>query len=182
LNYEQLKDALLKRYNLTEEGFRMKFRDGKPEGGESPEQFIVRLKNNLNRWVELAGVPNTYDALSDLFVKEQFINACPRDLKVHIQERDPKDLSELSDIADKFLLAHSRELATTYPLKNPLHRKPRKRVSSVSNAQSTATKLPRVQKMRKSLSSVLIVSALDVMESDMKLEFVHPEDQLSVVV
>jgi hypothetical protein len=80
--------------------------------GESPDQFIVRLKNNLDRWVELSGVSRTYICLSDLFVKEQFINACPRDLRVHIQERAPKDLTELAEIADKFLLAHNRELVT----------------------------------------------------------------------
>lgn len=61
--------------------------------GESPEQFIVRLKINLDRWVELSGVSRTYICLSDLFVKEQFINACPCDLTVHIQERAPKDLT-----------------------------------------------------------------------------------------
>lgn len=113
IDYDQLKESLLKRYNLTEEGFRVKFREGKPEAGESPEQFIVRLKNNLNRWIELAGVSRTYVNLADLFVKEQFINACPRDLRVHIQERAPKDLDELSEVADKFLLAHNRELAVS---------------------------------------------------------------------
>lgn len=82
--------------------------------GESPDQFIVRFeeKNNLHRWIELSGASHTYASLSDLFVKEQFINACPRDLKVHIQERAPTNLTDLSDIADKFLSAHNREFST----------------------------------------------------------------------
>ena len=34
-DYEELKKAILKRYQLTEEGFRLKFREGKPEKGET---------------------------------------------------------------------------------------------------------------------------------------------------
>ena len=49
VDYRGLKEALLKRYNLTEDGFRVRFRDSKPEDGESPEQFITRLKRYLIR-------------------------------------------------------------------------------------------------------------------------------------
>ena len=38
-----LKKAELKRYKLTEEGFRLKFRDSKPEQGETLFQFMARL-------------------------------------------------------------------------------------------------------------------------------------------
>ena len=43
-DYDRLKEALLKRYDLTEDGYRRRFRDGKPEKGESSEQFISRLE------------------------------------------------------------------------------------------------------------------------------------------
>ncbi|XP_019632372.1 PREDICTED: histone-lysine N-methyltransferase, H3 lysine-79 specific-like, partial [Branchiostoma belcheri] len=39
-DYDKVKVALLKRYNLTEDGFRNKFRQNKPDKGESPEQFL----------------------------------------------------------------------------------------------------------------------------------------------
>ena len=35
-DYEVLKDALLKRFNLTEEGFKQKFKTAKPEMNEAP--------------------------------------------------------------------------------------------------------------------------------------------------
>ncbi|CAB4030732.1 vicilin-like seed storage At2g18540 [Paramuricea clavata] len=41
--YKQLKEALLKRYELTESGFKMRFREGKPE------QFVTRLNRYLTR-------------------------------------------------------------------------------------------------------------------------------------
>ena len=43
VDYKQLKEALLKRYEMTENGFRMRLGGGKPEDGESPEQFVTRL-------------------------------------------------------------------------------------------------------------------------------------------
>ena len=35
LKYDKLKEALLKRFQLTEEGFRTKFRSSRPEVGDS---------------------------------------------------------------------------------------------------------------------------------------------------
>ena len=42
-DYEILKDALLKRCNLTEEGFKQKFKSARAEVGEANTQFIPRL-------------------------------------------------------------------------------------------------------------------------------------------
>ncbi|KAJ8046591.1 hypothetical protein HOLleu_05316 [Holothuria leucospilota] len=41
-NYEVLKSALLKSYELTEEGFRNKFNSSKPESKETASQFATR--------------------------------------------------------------------------------------------------------------------------------------------
>lgn len=43
LDYNELKKALLKRYELTEDGFKRKFRACRPECGETFCQFTVRL-------------------------------------------------------------------------------------------------------------------------------------------
>ena len=76
VDYNQLKQALLKRYDLTENGFRVRFRDGKSEDGESPEQFMTRLKHYLTRWVELSETDKKrFDGICELIVKEQFIHS-----------------------------------------------------------------------------------------------------------
>jgi len=46
-DYDKLKAALLKRYQLTADGFRKRFRSSYPKQGESPVQFITRLENYL---------------------------------------------------------------------------------------------------------------------------------------
>eukprot|EP00112_Aurelia_sp_Birch-Aquarium-sp1_P024804 Seg8.7 transcript_id=Seg8.7/GoldUCD/mRNA.D3Y31 product="hypothetical protein" protein_id=Seg8.7/GoldUCD/D3Y31 len=53
LNYDKLKETLLQRFQLTEEGFRKKFRRGKPKEGETNLQFLARIENYLKKWINL---------------------------------------------------------------------------------------------------------------------------------
>ena len=41
-DYEKVKEAILKRYQLTEEDFRTRFHESPPEVGESPGQFLYQ--------------------------------------------------------------------------------------------------------------------------------------------
>ena len=110
-DYGKLKKALLTRYNYTEDGYRKRFREATPETEETPDQFVIRLKNYLAKWLELSGSsPDNFDALVDLIVKEQFINACSEDLAMYLLERGPKDLVELTTWAQKYLIAHKEQL------------------------------------------------------------------------
>ncbi|XP_068731657.1 GRB10-interacting GYF protein 2-like isoform X2 [Montipora capricornis] len=109
-DYDRVKIALMKRYNLTEDGYRRKFRVSKPEVDESPEQFIVRLDRYLLRWLELSDTARTFDGLKDLIVKEQFIDSCPKDLAIHLRERAPETLAKIAKIADQYLEAHGKHL------------------------------------------------------------------------
>ena len=111
-DYDTLKEALLKRYELTENGFRNRFKTSKPEHGESPEQFFIRLGNYLTRWIELSGINKDYDSLCDLLIKDQFISSCPTDLAIHLKERAPSDLHELSKISEQYLMAHGKSFSS----------------------------------------------------------------------
>ena len=80
-------------------------------GKDTPDQFVISLKNYLAKWLELSGSsPANFDALVDLIVKEQFINACSEDLAMYLLERGPKDLVELTTWAQKYLKAHKEQL------------------------------------------------------------------------
>jgi len=72
-DYETLKQALLKRYALTEEGYQQKLYHSKPEQGESPQQFIVRLNSYFLRWIELAKVDQSFDGVRSLIVRERYL-------------------------------------------------------------------------------------------------------------
>ena len=116
-DYDQVKIALMKRYDLTEDGYHHKFRASKPEVDKSPDQFIVRLDRYLLRWLELSDTERTFDGLKDLIVKEQFIDS-PKDLAIHLRERAPETLAKIAKIADQYLEAHGKHLFS------PASRKP----------------------------------------------------------
>jgi len=106
-DYEILKDALLERFNLTEEGFKQKFKSATAEVGEAPTQFIARLENYLMIWIDLANVEKDFDGLMSLIVREQYLESCPVQLAIFLRERKPKDLSELASLAEQYLDAHA---------------------------------------------------------------------------
>ena len=63
-DYDRMNLALMKRYDLTEDGgYRYKFRASKSEVDESPEQFIVRLDRYLLRWLELSNTERCFEGL-----------------------------------------------------------------------------------------------------------------------
>ena len=81
-DYETLKDALLKRFNLTEEGFKQQFKSARAEFGEAPTQLIARLENYLMRWIDLANVEKDFDGLMSPIVREQYLKSCPVQLAI----------------------------------------------------------------------------------------------------
>ena len=106
-DYDKLSDALLKRYQLTEEGFRQQFRSSKQETGETAGQFVVRLSNYLSRWMELGKVPENYEGLRDLILREQFLSVSNRNLVLFLKERKIKSVNELVELAEQYHEAHS---------------------------------------------------------------------------
>ena len=75
--------------------------------------------------MKLAEAPEIYEALRDLFVKEQFLDSSPADLSTYLQERRLADLEEVARSAELFLTARKRQLSdrarqgTTYEQNKP---------------------------------------------------------------
>lgn len=104
-DFAKLKSTLLQRFRYTEEGYRIKFREAKPENGETGRQFAGRLLRYFDYCEELAKIERTYDALKDRVVWEQFLRRCDQKLAVFLKERGFKDLSNLAATEDHYLEA-----------------------------------------------------------------------------
>ena len=59
----------------------------------------------------LAGA-NDVENITEIMVREQFFASCPKDLVIHLKESSPTSLDELSELADRYLVAHARKLST----------------------------------------------------------------------
>jgi len=97
---------LLKRYALTDEGYKHRFYEAKADKGESPQQFITRLNSYLLRWIELAGVVKTFDGLLSLVVRERYLATCSKPLELFLRERAVIGLEEMAKLAEQYEDAH----------------------------------------------------------------------------
>ena len=104
-DYEKLKVALLKRYDLSEEGFRNKFSNSRIDG-ETPSQFMDRLQNYLERWIEFSEIELTYDGIIDLLIREQFLSTCNKSLSVFLKERTQKCVKDMAFYAEQYIDGH----------------------------------------------------------------------------
>ncbi|XP_066990457.1 uncharacterized protein [Macrobrachium rosenbergii] len=106
LDYNKVSESLMKRFDCTEEGFRVKFRSVKPQKNELVEQFVSRLRHLLKRWIEMSKCEMTCEGLTDLFLMEQFLQSCGRQLRVHLRERLPLSLNKVIELAESYVQAH----------------------------------------------------------------------------
>ena len=105
-NFEELKKAILKRYQLTAEGFRTKFRSYNPEREGTAKQIGARLKRYLTRWINLSGIAKNFENVIDLCLQEQFINKCSPELALFVKEREPDSFDSAIKIADSCISRH----------------------------------------------------------------------------
>ena len=139
LNYDKLKVALLKRYELTEEGFKRKYKKCRPENGETFQQLTTRMKSYFTRWIDMASIEKSYEGLQDLILREQLTFICNRDLELFLREREPKSLELASKLADQYKEARYVDIVSlTY--KN--NERSRSRSNSESRSRSPIGKGP----------------------------------------
>lgn len=102
MKYDELKSALLKRFELTEEGFKKRYRSFRPDKGETYGQFVVRLQSYLQRLVDMSNIQKTYEGLFDLMVRDQLLHICNRQLSLFLLQRTPKSAAEMTKFADQY--------------------------------------------------------------------------------
>ena len=141
LNYDKLKVTLLKRYELTEEGFKRKYKKCRPENGETFQQFTTRMKSYFTRWIDMASIEKSYEGLQDLILREQLTFICNRDLELFLREREPKSLEQASKLADQYKEARYVDIVSlTY--KNNERSRSRSNSESRSRSRSPTSRGP----------------------------------------
>ena len=104
-NYEDVKRAILQRYDISEETYRKRFRTTKKAEGEAYLELATKLRDLLEKWT--AGC-TTMEALKEKIVVEQLMEGMPRDLRIWLGDRKPTTGEEAGRLADSYV--HSRQL------------------------------------------------------------------------
>lgn len=141
--YDVVKAALLDRFEYTEEGFRIRFRTSRPQRGERVSQFVTRLRNLLERWIELAGCEGSVQGIKDFFIKEQLMNCCNKGLMTYLREKYPLSLEAMIGFAEPYVEAHGGFQANSSLNK---HGGEKQEVSEILQTQSS-NKTPEKQKV-----------------------------------
>ena len=75
--YANLKDAILRRYDINEESYRQRFRSAVPKPGETNRELRARLGDLAEKWMQKC---KTMEEVRDLVVLEQLVNALPEEI------------------------------------------------------------------------------------------------------
>ena len=101
-DYEQIREALLNNFNLTERQFKRKFRESRPEKSETFRQFSSRMASYLERWLAMAKVEKTFEAVCDFLARDQFLEIANQDMYVFLKPKSFKTLGDMASDADLF--------------------------------------------------------------------------------
>lgn len=110
LDYDKLKNAVLKAYELVPEAYRQKFRSHVKVAGQTYVEY-AREKNVLfDRWCSSSRVANL-EQLRELMLIEDFKNSLPDKIVVYLNEKKVCTLAEAAVCADEFTLTHKNLFA-----------------------------------------------------------------------
>lgn len=86
-DYNKVKAALLKKFRLSAEAFRRRFRDAQKKTGETFQEFAFNMKADLVEWLKGEGVYEDRNKLVDLICLEQFYGCLDEEMRLWIQDR-----------------------------------------------------------------------------------------------
>ena len=100
--YKKVKKAILRRYDISEESYRQRFRNERKKGGEAYGDLAVRLQDLARKW--LVGCGSVEEVVEKLVV-EQLMATMPGELRVWVAERKPGKGEEAGRLADDYVQA-----------------------------------------------------------------------------
>ena len=65
----------------------------------------------LKKWMMLYWTVDSAEAIKSMFIKEQFLRVCPRNLATHLREKVLGSLDELVAASVRFLDAHNKRFS-----------------------------------------------------------------------
>uniref|UniRef100_A0A669EG75 Gypsy retrotransposon integrase-like protein 1 n=1 Tax=Oreochromis niloticus TaxID=8128 RepID=A0A669EG75_ORENI len=109
MDYVKVKKAVLEKFEICAETYRLRFRSTTLGEGETPKELRTRLKELYDKWI----VPKekSKDEIGDVIVLEQFLRVLNPELRTWIKEHNPTTSKQAAELADAFLAARR-------PLKN----------------------------------------------------------------
>ena len=103
--YQSVKEAILKRYDIHEETYRQRFRKAVKKDEESYAELGVRLTDMFNKWTGADKETRTKKEICEVIIMEQLTECMPTGLRIWLKERKPKTIEQVGELADDYISA-----------------------------------------------------------------------------
>lgn len=116
LDYDQVKSAVRRAYELVPEAYRQKFRRLKKRDGQTFCEFGIKKEALFDRWCQSTAVHN-FEEQRDLILLEEFKNCLPDKICTYINEQKVKTVAEAAILAEEYVLTHRDSERSMPPFK-----------------------------------------------------------------
>lgn len=106
LDYDMLKESILRAYELVPEAYRQRFRSHKKLSGQTFVEFAREKGVLFDKWCTSSDVKGDFESLRQLMLLEDFKNALPDKVVVFLNEQKVTSLQKAAILADEFVLTH----------------------------------------------------------------------------
>ena len=112
--YDEVRKAILKAYELVPELYRQRFRDSRKQDGQTYVAFAREEEVLFDRWCTAKQVDNYYHKLRQLLLVEEFKKCLQSDVKMYLDEQKADGLHQAAVLADDYSLTHKTAFPTKY--------------------------------------------------------------------
>nr|XP_033962443.1 uncharacterized protein LOC117464021 [Pseudochaenichthys georgianus] len=106
LQYEVLKESILRAYELVPEAYRQKFRNHKKSATQTFVEFAREKGILFDKWCAANEVKDHFESLRQLLLLEDFKNSLPERMVIFLNEQKVTSLAKAAVLADEFMLTH----------------------------------------------------------------------------
>ena len=113
-DYDLVKAAVLKSFELVPEAYRQKFRTQRKTENQSYVEFLREKENVLDKCCDSKRIDGDAEKLRQLILAEEFLNCVPEEVRVHLSERKTDVTNEMAALADEYILTHRKTKEKTF--------------------------------------------------------------------
>ncbi|XP_065902416.1 uncharacterized protein [Dysidea avara] len=99
--YDNVKQAILKAYELVPEAYRQNFRNCRKQDKQTYREFARDKEALFDRWCASKEVVKDFEKLHQLILVEEFKSCLPNSIKTYIDEQKADSLQQASDRPDR---------------------------------------------------------------------------------
>ena len=120
-NYEHVKEAILKAYELVPEAYRQKFRNFLKYDSKTHVEFAREKENLFNRWCHSKEIGQDFKKLKQMVLLEEFKDKVRPDIRSHLDEQKVEELEKAAIMADDYALTHKMSSKSGNPQQKRYH-------------------------------------------------------------